>query len=248
MIAYTPVDIKVIPTVEKFNTITVLFDKSYVGLSLEIYLDVCRRVDPEKNFGQAVGRGDAYFFNVDEKKVVLRHYRRGGFVARAVSDRYLFLSLESSRPWREWNLLSKLFQMGFPVPRPVAATVQRCGLFYRADLITEFIPASVTFADALMLGRLDEKLWVSLGRLIRRFHDAGVFHADLNARNILIDNKSNFTLIDFDKGAIRSDGRWKRATLYRLKRSLNKFKNNSPDFHFLDQDWNSLMKGYRKTS
>ncbi|HVF34656.1 MAG TPA: lipopolysaccharide kinase InaA family protein, partial [Candidatus Saccharimonadia bacterium] len=61
------------------------------------------------------------------------------------------------------------------------------------------------------------------GDTIRRFHDAGVWHADLNAHNVLRDEAGAFWLLDFDRGWLAPPReRWRRANLARLERSLRK--------------------------
>ena len=91
-----------------------------------------------------------------------------------------------------------------------------------------------------------EDVWQTIGACIRRFHDASVYHADLNARNILIDSQSKLVyLIDFDKGCIRHLGEsWKASNLARLQRSLLKFKSLNQVFYFDQQNWDALLDGY----
>lgn len=68
-----------------------------------------------------------------------------------------------------------------------------------------------------------EETLEACGAMIRRFHRAGLDHVDLNARNILIDNRGGPWLIDLDRCRLRSPGRWQRSNLARLERSLEKF-------------------------
>ena len=175
---------------------------------------------------------------------MLRHFRRGGLVGHFVADRYIGWDLERSRAWSEWRLLSELIRLGLPVPRPVAAAVRRCCGFYRAELITELIPDTLSLAARLTDEARTEEFWKALGGCLRRFHDLGVYHADLNANNILIDSLLQIYLIDFDRGEIRSPGGWSEKNLQRLKRSLLKIKAASPVFYFEEQDWDTLMQGY----
>jgi 3-deoxy-D-manno-octulosonic acid kinase len=86
-------------------------------------------------------------------------------------------------------------------------------------------------------------VWRQTGECIRRFHDAGVYHADLNARNILLDVHFKVWLIDFDRAkTIAAGSRKFEANLSRLLRSLQKVwprENND-----LVKCWDSLMAGY----
>ncbi len=67
--------------------------------------------------------------------------------------------------------------------------------------------------------------WEACGRLIARFHRAGLDHADLNAHNILFDEHGKGWLIDLDRGQIRIPATgWREANLARLSRSLLKLR------------------------
>ena len=176
----------------------------------------------------------------------------GGLVASLLKDQYLGFNVESTRSFKEWRLLKKLREFELPVPEAVAARAVKGFGFYRADLITEKIEDSVTLADRLAEGEISAELWQRLGGCINRFHAHDVYHADLNARNILLTGNDDIYLIDFDNSYIRSgSASWKMANLARLKRSLMKFKNNKlkdaqAGFHFEESDWQALLEGYKK--
>src|SRR5699024_10736198 len=103
-----------------------------------------------KLLGGAPGRGTSCFIEGPQQGMVLRHYHRGGLVGRLLSDLYLWTGLARTRPWQEMALLAELWCRGLPVPTPVAARVQRVGLFwYRADLLTATLPDVVPLADVV---------------------------------------------------------------------------------------------------
>lgn len=194
--------------------------------------------------GGAPGRGTTVFIQDGRGELALRHYRRGGLIGRLVHDCYLWLGLSRSRPWREYALLASLYGMGLPVPRPVAARCERHGLCYRADLITERLSGR-TLAAALQDAPLAGDSWQAVGACIRRFHRAGVYHADLNARNILLADDGRVVLLDFDQGRFRRTGKgWQRKNLMRLRRSLDKFRHQQPGFAFDEDCWKMLINGY----
>ena len=193
----------------------------------------------------AQGRGHTCFFFHQDDRYVLRHYRRGGKMAARLDDRYLWMGLERTRAFREWRLLAKLRECRLPVPYPIAARVVKRGIFYRADLVTREIQDAHTLATLLLCKPLSLEQWQKIGRSIRDFHLAGVYHADLNAHNILIDSLGKVFLIDFDKGAIRKPiNRWRRSNLMRLHRSLVKHKRLHPEFVFHDSDFQHLQAAY----
>ncbi len=195
--------------------------------------------------GEGHGRGFIYFIRLEDNDWVLRHYRRGGLVARLLKDTYLWTGIERTRAWREWRMLASMCQQTLPVPRPVAARVLRRGPTYKADIITERLMDTHTLAHWLEEKALDEAEWRAIGTCIRRFHDAGVCHGDMNAHNILLTQRNDVYLIDFDKSQIRLPSHsWQSRNLARLHRSLTKLRSLSNNFHFSDRNWQSLCAGY----
>jgi 3-deoxy-D-manno-octulosonic acid kinase len=191
--------------------------------------------------GTAGGRGSAWFVAAHGGgEWVLRHFRRGGLVARLVSDRYLYTGEARVRAFREFRLLAELARLGLPAPRPVAARCVRTGPFYRADLLTVAIPHVRSLAELAGTG-LAAEAWRAVGACVRRFHDALVCHADLNAHNVLIDGRGAVWLVDFDRGSRRAAGRWQEANLARLEHSLVKVAGPA----FGDAERRLLREGYR---
>lgn len=194
------------------------------------------------------GRGGAWFIDSEATGMVLRHYKRGGQMAHLSEKSYLFTGFETTRSLAEFRLLTHLHNLGLPVPDAVAAIAWRYRLlWYRAAIIVKRVPGAVTFPDSERAS--DASLWEALGRVIRRFHDVGLDHVDLNCDNILV-TESQLYLIDFDRcrllsGADNKDNSaWKRKNLERLKRSVTKrFSSLNPAE--LQAYWNSLLAGYR---
>ena len=201
--------------------------------------------NPGVTITTAPGRGEAVFYRHGEFELVLKHYQRGGMVAAIMGDRYLGYDAQNARSFREWYLLRTLQNLGLPAPVPVVASVTKSGWFsYRADLVTVAIPGTETLADYLFENELNKPRWQALGKILRNFHDKNIYHADLNARNILLDD-DRFYLIDFDKGMVRYIGNaWKASNLARLQRSLLKFKNARHEMHFTAENWKQLVAGY----
>ena len=199
--------------------------------------------------GEAQGRGAAYFLHgLDGKEWVLRHNRRGGVIARFNHDRFLYIGAERARPIRELRLIATLEALDLPVPRPIAARVAPRLGFYCGDVITQRIEQAEPLADRLANQALPSMAWQRLGAVLARFHRAGLWHADLNARNVLVDADDAFHLIDFDKARLRAPGKWRQANLARFYRSLAKFRDTSLAFHFLEADWSALRGGYVSAS
>ncbi len=195
--------------------------------------------------GQAPGRSSALFLETGFGPAVLRHYLRGGWAAYLSRDGYLYTGLERSRPIAEFHMLTRLYKKGLPVPRPLAAQCVREGLFYSGDLMTRRLPDVIPLADLPDIQQTDPAMWIKVGACIRHFHDHGLVHADLNARNILVGSGGRVYLIDFDRAQIRLGARnLFEANLRRLKRSLQKTLGPGQ----LEQGWQYLQRGYKEGS
>ena len=148
-------------------------------------------------------------------RAVLRQYRRGGMVAKLSRSHYVWGGAEQTRSWMELRLLQQMYNAGLPVPRPLAAYYKQSLGFYKAAIITQTIPNSQPLVSVLQQSQSDEKLLNKLaGRVakaIASMHDFGVWHADLNAFNIMVDDQMKVWLLDFDKSRYRS--KEKRAAL-----------------------------------
>jgi 3-deoxy-D-manno-octulosonic acid kinase len=194
--------------------------------------------------GVSGGRGSAWFIGSAANPWVLRHYRRGGFIARIFADRYLWAGEDRVRAFAEWRLLAHLARRGLQVPKPVAAFYRRSGPTYRCDLITERIVHSQSLSAALASRALAQSTWRTIGAAIARLHAQGVDHADLNAHNILLDDRDAVSVIDFDRGRLRAPGAWASRNLSRLHRSLAKVTRALPADRFTPASWAELSAGY----
>jgi 3-deoxy-D-manno-octulosonic acid kinase len=100
-----------------------------------------------------------------------------------------------------------------------------------------------------MRSPLDPLAWKDLGLVIRRMHEAGIYHADLNANNILLDEHDHFHLIDFDKARrLPASSSRLKNNVRRLRRSLLKIARQQAQaqqaFHFSETDWACFIQSY----
>jgi 3-deoxy-D-manno-octulosonic acid kinase len=194
--------------------------------------------------GTATGRGSVLFLDSPFGPAVLRQYLRGGWAAKASRDRYVFSGFEQSRPVAEFAVLEQLSTAGLPAAAPLAAMCAREGPFYRGWILMRMISGVMPLADLISKRRLDEDFWLQVGACIRRFHDFGVVHADLNARNILVSKTNDVYLVDFDRARLRArDHRAFSINLRRLHRSLQKVW-PEPGREHLHACWMKLLEGY----
>jgi len=162
------------------------------------------------------GRQSAWFVSGDFGAAVLRHYRRGGLMARLNREHYLWLGADRTRPFAEFAVLQHMHALGLRVPAALAAAYWRTGICYRAAILVERIAATRTLAEELTRPE-------QVAQAIHAMHEAGVWHADLNAFNILLDPEGRVWLIDFDRARIGPlTPAQRQGNLQRLRRSLLK--------------------------
>lgn len=193
------------------------------------------------------GRGTVVRVTTAAGDWVLRHYRRGGMVARVLGDRYLWNGAERTRAFAEFRLLAELAARGLNVPAPIAARYRRSGVHYRADLITRWIGGAQTLAERVRGGGLGAADAARIGECIAQFHALGACHADLNAHNVLLDAQRVW-LLDFDRGSLRTPARaWQLANLMRLRRSLIKVgAADAGEARFDAGFWRPLMAAWER--
>lgn len=176
------------------------------------------------------GRGTVYLFEADGVRAVVRRYQRGGGM-RFLGDRYLRIG--SSRPYQETVASEAATDRGIRTARVLAGSVYRAGVFYRADLITEYVPSTTTLAALLAEGGISpedrEAALHGAGILIARMAAVGVRHADLNAGNILLqrsDQGYDPIVLDLDRMFVGAAGVAvdPNGMLARLERSLKKLE------------------------
>lgn len=196
--------------------------------------------------GQSVGRNTTYFFDYQQQSYVLRHYYRGGLIGKIANDGYFYCGLKRSRVYREFALLEQMRQLNLPVPTPVAARLTRRAHLYSADIIMHKITDATDVFHLLKKASLNQSTWQNIGKTIAKFHQAGVFHADLNIHNIMLDTAGKVWIIDFDRGAFKNPAKsWQQNNLNRLLVSLKKETEKQSCFYFTQDNWQALLAGYQ---
>jgi len=196
---------------------------------------------------QALGAGRGHVHRVQDPRgqYLLRHYYRGGLMARVSRDLFLTRPLASTRAMAEFSLLARLRARQLPVPQACAARRVRHGLFYRADILVALIPEATDVARLLHEVRtVTPEEWQALGAAVRALHDEQVFHSDLNCHNLMLDANGKAWIVDFDKCGFRAGEDWKSGNLARLLRSLRKELRLDTALYWSDADWQPFMDGY----
>jgi 3-deoxy-D-manno-octulosonic acid kinase len=182
----------------------------------------------------AAGRGQVSRFPLTEGEGVLRRYRRGGLVAHVSNDAFL-----GNRMLAEFRIHVALFQQGFPVPEPLGVVWERRGPLYRGAIATRSLEA-ITLLDHLNGGAANPQILAQCGQRIREMHELGVWHADLQVKNIMTDGDAVW-LLDFDQARMGKplSGLARARNLLRLRRSLEKHGRSLDNF-------DSILEGYGK--
>jgi len=175
----------------------------------------------------AGGRGGAAAFDLSAGlSVVLRPCRRGGLVSRV--NREIYFGWRP-RPWRELVVTEALRSRGVATVEMLGAGVRWRGpLWYRGAVVSREIPAALnlwrhleTVAPAARVRACERAAAV-----IRRMHDAGVVHPDLNLQNFLVrEDKvgSEVLVIDLDRARLAPARKADReAAFLRLQRSVRR--------------------------
>jgi 3-deoxy-D-manno-octulosonic acid kinase len=160
-------------------------------------------------------------------RMLLRRLRHGGLVAPLLRGALLGLG----RPLRELAVTARLHEAGAPVPRPLLVVGWRLsGPLWSAAVGTTYEEGSVDLL-AFLRARPDRaralQAFRELGRAVRRFHDAGGRHGDLQVKNLLLREEGGRVrglVIDLDKARVTpglTPGE-RMAQIMRLFRSLRK--------------------------
>ncbi len=174
------------------------------------------------------GRRSAYFKDIKNiGKCVVRQYMRGGMLRFANKNN--FTSPDRFIDELKINLHAQTADI--PTAEPVALIIQKNEL-YKGWIVTRQIENATDLltvcASTENLSDLEE-LARTTGKVLRKMHDKGIYHGDLNGSNILIE-KNNAYIIDFDGSSIipLMTKELRENNLRRLMRSLIKasLKNN----------------------
>jgi 3-deoxy-D-manno-octulosonic acid kinase len=173
------------------------------------------------------GRAPLSRLETPDGPVLVREYRKGGLL-RALRGRTF---RGPWRPLRELVLLRRLTALGVPVPEAVACVVLPGPLGWRGFLLTQEVEGAQDLLawlhDRPSDGPSEREVLREAGRSVRRLHDAGVAHADLHPKNLLLAPGGRVLLLDLDKafdGGGRLDEEHRLRNLVRLGRAMEKHR------------------------
>ncbi len=242
--------------IKRENT-TIFVKKGYKEIILPIAFDT----NPPHNRNQGnidvkFGRGDYLSIPVvgnGNERLIIKNCRHGGFLGKLFGP----IFYKKNRSLREIYINEIASQKGVPSAEVIAIIKRKLwGAFYRTDFISKEISGAVDLAQFLKDSSL-KKIFAGkksiifvVARLIRDMHDAGIYHADLHLKNILLKEephgKFHAYIIDFDKSTIshKLSIEQKMKNLLRLNRSLEKLRWFSGKMNISQK----VTKGYKNTS
>ncbi len=198
------------------------------------------------------GRGTLRRIQVAEGNVALaRQYRHGGLL-RKITGQVFFTW--PTRPFAELVITDEVRRRGVPTVDVLAALVQRtCGPFYRGWLVSRELAGAQDLWLALKnsLTREDTRLLLcAVAQGVRRMHFKGIYHADLNLKNIMVRRQPGSVevfLIDFDKARLfpeKLSPLKANKNLLRLLRSVRKL--DSRGQYLSEKAWSDFMEFYNQ--
>jgi tRNA A-37 threonylcarbamoyl transferase component Bud32 len=200
------------------------------------------------------GRGELRTLRLrNHDTALVRCYRHGGLFRNLLGESFFTWP---PRPFRELAITEEVRRRGIPTVEVYAACVKRTwGPFYRGWLVTRHLTDSRDLWEAIRDGFIRnigiKKILAAVAQSLRGLHREGVYHRDLNLKNILVRRESDqhvrAYIIDFDRAALflgEVPMTLVQKNLYRLLRSANKL--DSQKEYFSDDDWESFVKSYHK--
>lgn len=174
------------------------------------------------------GRGELRVIELDGTRLLCKQMRHGGLLGGLLGDWYL----DRRKPLHEMRIVAHARSYGVPTAEvPAVMTERAVPLFYRYWVFSQELPAVVDMLGYLRKrpARRERVLAIAAAaRAIRAMHDAGLLHADLNLKNVLVRSGemgcAEAFVIDFDKARLAPHPSIQRRfrNLRRLWRSAEK--------------------------
>jgi 3-deoxy-D-manno-octulosonic acid kinase len=186
------------------------------------------------------------------ENALIRAYHHGGLF-RWISGKTFFS--RPPRPFRELAITEELRRRGLPTVEVYGACVEvRFGPFYHGWLITQELKGSYDLWTALQNGFVHkwtaEKVFRSVASSLRSLHRQGVYHNDLNLKNILVRAEPAGVkgyIIDFDKAMLFLGGLPEALAEKNLRRLLRSVRKLDPQRQYLTAaDWDDLVTWYHE--
>lgn len=189
------------------------------------------------------GRGACLAIPVNDlkdRRLIIRHYSHGGLWGKLAGD----VLWGHNRPLNELVNAEKALEQGVNTVEVVALRFRNfLGTLCRADIFTleitdaEDLLVFLTNHTAEEIFSQKRQLIRNIAQAVKKMHDAGIYHADLHLKNILVKRAApqKVYIIDLDKSDCidGADGglsiEQRMSNIMRLDRSVEKFVRWRPD-------------------
>ncbi len=217
----------------------------------EIGFDICMNQRGKTEESAYEGRGALRAVRLsDGETALVRQYLHGG-TFRSLTGTWFFAW--PPRPFRELAITEELRRRGLLTVEVIAAGVSRgFGPFYEGWFVTQELRGAVDLWSALQLGLLqrlgEEAAFRAVAASIRAMHREGVYHSDLNLKNILLRQESAGVacyIIDFDKAKVFLGKLPAELVTNNLNRLLRSARKLDPERrYFSPAAWQQLVDFY----
>jgi 3-deoxy-D-manno-octulosonic acid kinase len=147
--------------------------------------------------------------------VVVKHYRRGGMLARLISKTYL--KVGKPRSQLEYEQMRMAGRLGIRTPEPIAYAYKG-RFFYSAWLVTREVVQAISMAQVSRIApeRAAEAMH-ALSQQVDLLVAKRLRHADFHPGNVLVDHRNQVYIIDFDKAGLYRGRQADLRNIYRRR-------------------------------
>lgn len=198
------------------------------------------------------GRKPLGELRMSEQRFVVRRFHHGGMLRWVTGHRFA----DPQRPFRELSLSVRLRELGVATPEVIAARARRAAVGgWILDLVTRRVEEARDLAEWLEalreggVGSTERRATIErVGAFVGRFHGLGLWHADLNPRNLLLDSGEDgpgVQVLDLDRSVLSPDlgPAERRANLARLLRAVLRREGRGAPF-LQAGDLGRFLRGY----
>ena len=150
--------------------------------------------EPQLESSELAGRRPLLELATPSERLLVRRFTHGGLLRWLTGRRFL----DPARPFRELRLSEDLRRRGIRTPQVVAARARPASVLgWTLELISRRVENVVDLAQVLHRLRRGElarrcvvPMLVEVGHFLRRLHDEGLVHADLQPANMLVNHSA----------------------------------------------------------
>jgi len=190
--------------------------------------DILLRGPARRDKRAGTGRGPMVRLEIGGLAAIGKRALHGGLAGRLLGGLYL----GAGRALAQVEAAERLSRSGIPTPEILAVGWQSALLlFTKQAIVTRAVPGAENLYEAARHDapwRRRRAILAASADLIRRMHDAGFLHADLNVANLILGGGpggDRVFVVDLDRGRFeaRLTKRQRFANLARLQRSYEKW-------------------------